>query len=318
MLKYTRIRRRAICAPLILYVSVVSVSLLLTACGSNPLRDTRNPYYRRGYKLLQERKYAEAATAFEHCLRLDPQSAMAHLQLGILYEDTFQDPVSAVYHYDAFLKKRPESPRAEAVIRWKARAEKRLLNRLARDYGNIPQTVSETADTGPNRPLTPTGNRPPVPTPDGSEREELLLRRVRELALELQAARTEIVRLEKAAAIRSEASPPAVPVSSELSGGTVPIATSAGQTVSAGNDTLEPNTPGPVVPASAPGKVHVVVAGDTLSSLARRYYGSLKFWPLLRDANRNVLGKGDTLIVGRELRIPPLAELQQEDTEDNE
>ena len=56
-------------------------------------------------------------------------------------------------------------------------------------------------------------------------------------------------------------------------------------------------------------KTHTVRRGETLSSLARTYYGSLKYWPALRDANRDLLKGNDVLRPGMVLHIPPLEEL---------
>jgi len=58
-------------------------------------------------------------------------------------------------------------------------------------------------------------------------------------------------------------------------------------------------------PARAPpGRIHTVVAGDTLSELAERYLGSAALADELYEANRDVLKSPDALRVGQTLRIP--------------
>ncbi|MCX6946072.1 MAG: LysM domain-containing protein [Opitutales bacterium] len=47
-----------------------------------------------------------------------------------------------------------------------------------------------------------------------------------------------------------------------------------------------------------------MVKGDTLFSLAQRYYGSRAKWRQLLDANRDVLSGPDALRLGQELKIP--------------
>jgi nucleoid-associated protein YgaU len=68
-------------------------------------------------------------------------------------------------------------------------------------------------------------------------------------------------------------------------------------------------------PAAAPAAVppagpieteiyHVVVAGDTLSALAKRYYGKAGEYTKIYEANRNILTNPDLIRVGQKLRIP--------------
>jgi nucleoid-associated protein YgaU len=55
---------------------------------------------------------------------------------------------------------------------------------------------------------------------------------------------------------------------------------------------------------AAPVRTHVVVAGDSLSKIAQRYYGDSKRWPEIYNANRDKLGSEGSLKVGLELRVP--------------
>ncbi len=57
--------------------------------------------------------------------------------------------------------------------------------------------------------------------------------------------------------------------------------------------------------ASAPEvRIHVVSPGDSLSSIAKRYYGNAYRWNDILEANRNTLRNADTLTLGTKLRIP--------------
>jgi nucleoid-associated protein YgaU len=51
-------------------------------------------------------------------------------------------------------------------------------------------------------------------------------------------------------------------------------------------------------------RVHVVVVGDTLSSLAKKYYGNASRWTSILEANRDVIKNQNMLTVGATLRIP--------------
>lgn len=53
------------------------------------------------------------------------------------------------------------------------------------------------------------------------------------------------------------------------------------------------------------GRTHTVVRGETLSSIAQRYYGSSSAWRFLFEANKTIVPNPNTLSVGTELSIPP-------------
>jgi LysM repeat protein len=52
---------------------------------------------------------------------------------------------------------------------------------------------------------------------------------------------------------------------------------------------------------------HTVVAGDSLSRIARSYYGDMHKWPVIFEANRAVIGRNPNIIKpGEKLIIPEL------------
>ncbi|HTJ78407.1 MAG TPA: LysM peptidoglycan-binding domain-containing protein [Rariglobus sp.] len=57
-------------------------------------------------------------------------------------------------------------------------------------------------------------------------------------------------------------------------------------------------------PAAAQPRTHVVGPGDTLSSIAKRYYGNANRWNEILKANRDVIRNPDALSLGTKLRIP--------------
>jgi nucleoid-associated protein YgaU len=72
-----------------------------------------------------------------------------------------------------------------------------------------------------------------------------------------------------------------------------------------------PPAAAPVPPATSaaantqpPMRIHVVKAGDTLEKISRQYFNAPDRWKTIYDANVDVLGKGDPLRAGMELRIP--------------
>jgi nucleoid-associated protein YgaU len=60
-----------------------------------------------------------------------------------------------------------------------------------------------------------------------------------------------------------------------------------------------------VTPAPA-ATYHQVVAGDTLSEIAGRYYGVMRLFDAILEANRPMLTSADLIYPGQVLRVPPV------------
>jgi LysM repeat protein len=56
--------------------------------------------------------------------------------------------------------------------------------------------------------------------------------------------------------------------------------------------------------SSAEGRTYVVKSGDSLSLIAKRFYGKASLYPKIFEANRHILDDPDRIDVGQELRIP--------------
>ena len=51
---------------------------------------------------------------------------------------------------------------------------------------------------------------------------------------------------------------------------------------------------------------HDVVRGDTLSAIAKKFYGDANKYPVIFEANKPMLSHPDKIYPGQKLRIPPL------------
>jgi nucleoid-associated protein YgaU len=49
---------------------------------------------------------------------------------------------------------------------------------------------------------------------------------------------------------------------------------------------------------------HEVVAGDTLSKIAKKYYGDASLYMQIFEANKDILSNPDLIKIGQRLRIP--------------
>ena len=56
--------------------------------------------------------------------------------------------------------------------------------------------------------------------------------------------------------------------------------------------------------AAAESNMHVVVSGDTLSKIAKEYYGDAGKYPVIFEANKPMLSNPDLIFPGQVLRIP--------------
>ncbi len=59
-------------------------------------------------------------------------------------------------------------------------------------------------------------------------------------------------------------------------------------------------------PTAPPGVFHTVVKGDTLSLIAKRYYGIIMAYPVLGDANQPLIKDVDKVEPGWIIRVPPI------------
>jgi len=59
-------------------------------------------------------------------------------------------------------------------------------------------------------------------------------------------------------------------------------------------------------PAGTASQYHDVVRGDTLSAIAKKYYGDANKYPVIFEANKPMLTHPDKIYPGQKLRIPAL------------
>lgn len=94
--------------------AVLAAALLSSGCGGSPAED-RDPNIRRARLLKNAGNYEEAVAAYEKALRRKPQLARAHWELATLYDQQFEDDVSAIYHYRKYLELEPDAERRDLV-----------------------------------------------------------------------------------------------------------------------------------------------------------------------------------------------------------
>ena len=53
-------------------------------------------------------------------------------------------------------------------------------------------------------------------------------------------------------------------------------------------------------------QTYTVASGDTLSKIAKKFYGNANEWKRIFEANRDILKDPDKIFPGQKLKIPPM------------
>jgi LysM repeat protein len=100
--------------------SILLFFLCLGLAGCFPsaesqLDERKEPHLLTGKKRINSMDYKGAVEAFEKALEANPRSASAHFELALLFEQKENDYAAAIYHYERFLRLRPQSDQAAPV-----------------------------------------------------------------------------------------------------------------------------------------------------------------------------------------------------------
>jgi tetratricopeptide (TPR) repeat protein len=265
--------RHFLLAPIIGVILLLNFLIACERSGSAWDSDAeQEANYQRARHLCEQQDFSGAAEFYNKALVANPVFANAHLELGMLYENRLVDPISAIYHYRKFLELRPDSDKKQLVEDFIERAKLSLTAKL-----------------------------PQSPVVDPNE----LARLENEKAALLQenaTLRTRVSELERAVSITPvETTPPAAGIVAATVPATAPMPAAAPATMMAAAVTPTTESSTAELPRV---RTYTVQHGDTLQSLALRYYGSRSGWERIYQANRSGLPSKDQLKVGQQLVIP--------------
>lgn len=273
------------------------LTLGLVGCGNNDrftyATEADEPNYREGQSLLKAGRRQEALTAFLKVIdKRRDDAPESHLEVGLLYVQHINDPLSAIYHFRKYLAQRPNSPQAPLVRQ------------------RIDAAIREFARTIPAQPLESQAARVDlIATLDRLKQENEALKQ--QLA-EARSIRGNPLPLDPVAA-------PAQGIARAPVGDSLSFSLDAEPTVRTRPAPVTPprvvpSAPVPVqkgttpslkqTPAQPSGRTHVVRPGDTLSKLAQQYYSNRSRWRDIYAANRGVMKSEGDLKVGMQLKIP--------------
>ncbi len=276
-----------------------SLALGLGGCGDNDrlsyATETDEPNYREGTALLKTGRKQEALNAFLKVIdKRGEDSAESHLEVGLLYLQDINDPLSAIYHFRRYLALRPNSPQAPLVRQ------------------RIDSATREFARTLPAQPLENQLQR--VDLMAALDRLKQENESLKQALADLKAGRDNPAVAGDGVGELASPNPRSSANEVNFTVDTIPVvrtrppAASPVRTAPTPVRTVTPlakNTPGQTAPAATTGpRRHTVRPGDTLSKLAQQYYSNRSKWREIYSANRDVMKSESDLKVGQVLKIP--------------
>jgi LysM repeat protein len=259
-------------------------ALLGAGCGQehSPLvvvAESDDPQFQKGEELLREEHTDEALTLFLAVIKARADDAPeSHLDAGRIYLTAKNDPISAIYHFKAYLAAKPNSDQAPMVAELIDTAKKNF----ARSLPGAPNAYNESD----------------------------MLDQIKSLQTENENLRHQLgtgatghvtgVSLESIPLV----SGPVVNTPTEIN--------NPNQAIAEARDATPAPTPVTVTAAPAPtvttvavsGRTYTVQAGDTLSSISLKVLGSRSRWQEIYNANRDQLPKPESLHIGQVLKLP--------------
>jgi LysM repeat protein len=218
---------------------MASFAMTLCGCfssGSTQADEEKEPHFQQGRSRVNGMDYGGAIESFEKTLEVSPQHAQAHFELGWLYADKQPEPAAAIFHYEQYLKLRPNADNAETI--------RQHIFRLKQDLAKAVL---------------------PLPSTPGVQRQ------LEQLMEENRRLNEEVKKWREYYASRGLTSPP-TNAPSEVAearpaqtGGGATVATAQQTSASVGNRSNVNSS------TSATARQHRVAAGETPSSIARKY-----------------------------------------------
>jgi LysM repeat protein len=247
--------------------------LLICACtqyeGSD-MTEQQHPTLVKARELVQQQEVDEAEELLLKFLRKNPDFAIPHLRLGMIYQ-TKMEPIKAIYHFERYMEIRPDSGAKE--IRQVVEDERRLLS------------VSVAAAA------------------PGSEQAQ-----IQELTRKLAGAEQELARAEinlqqqllNRPGTSRETPPEWAREKLELMEEIERLKHNSNSTTASTGSSRSADTSASAV---AEPKTYTVQRGDTLSGISQKQYGRASNWQKIYEANqtripnKNVLSPGVVLVI---------------------
>lgn len=116
---------------------IALLSLLSPGCGREPAEESEvglvPDHIGKARVFYHQANYTAAVEMYHKALELDPDNADTYLQLGIIYDDNLKDEEQAIYYYNQFLIREPDSEKAKRVRGWIAKSTEMIEEGIGKE-----------------------------------------------------------------------------------------------------------------------------------------------------------------------------------------
>lgn len=228
----------------------------------------------RAKKLYEQRDYEGVIAAYEDVLRIEPQHSEAHYQIALICDKNLNDPLSAAFHYQQYLRSpNPDPSRVELVKSFLENAKLQIAASTPNVAGQqTPELVKLRTENA------------------------ALYAQVEELKREIVRSRTKVMEAKTSPKIATPTPPVATPASTP----TPPVTLSQQNTKAAPKVEIKKSTR----PASTRPKSYTVKKGEGIQAIAEKIYGDRSKWRQIVAANPSIKKNPNQLSPGQVLVLP--------------
>jgi len=124
---------------------ILTCGVLLTGCGDSGARhdaaEEKNPRIQKALEQVQLKHWDEAIRQFEAALESNRELACPDLELALIYHQQKKNHVRAIYHYERYLEKRPDSQKTPLIADWIRHAKISFAAQIGQSAGDISEDL---------------------------------------------------------------------------------------------------------------------------------------------------------------------------------
>jgi LysM repeat protein len=274
---------------------LLATSLILSACNNqaadkDPAQtdSDSNPNYKQAHQDLDNNNPSGAVADYEAALAANPKLAGAHYELGVIYGDKMNDPISSIYHFKRFLELSPNTDKKDQV--------QQLIDKESQDYAaSLPNAKTQITQADLDK-VTADNTALKKQVGDANATIAQLQARLQQAPAAAPAAAATAVVASDATAPPDTGPRKAIPVDQA-------VAAAGNADTDAAAQTAAPATTTPGAP-TAGARSYTVVKGDSYWKIAKKMYpGDTKNGVAkIQEANKQTIGK--PLKIGQVLVVP--------------